>query len=339
MAVIERAAKKKNSDKFGLFVFLFLVIGIPYLLIRTCTGSSKKKEAQQTQTPAVASVQAETDDAAETAAAQATTEETTTATAGQDEAQSDNGYRSASAYSRQYLKDANGLYRLTGPVVDTAHVLSESEYNELDSYLRNLDTTTGVQIAVLTVDTLDGDDINSFSMKYAEAWKLGQKGVDNGALLTVAMQEHDVRIETGYGTEGALTDAKCARIIRNVLIPAFRSNKYGEGIISAVKNMAGIITNDSSLVTVNQTDEEKESSGNSVGNGIAILLFVLFVLFWLVLIIVSSVMSAVNPHSGIGRNYTSNTGTHFGGFGGGSGGGGFSGGGGGFGGGGASGHW
>ena len=152
-----------------------------------------------------------------------------------------------------YTKDKKGLYDLAGPVVDAAYILNSSEYAKLDSFLRNLDSSKGVQIAVLTVRTLNGNAIEDFSMAHAEKWKLGQKGVDNGALLVVSMEEHALRIETGYGTEGALTDAKCAQIIRNILVPAFKDGKYGSGIISAVENMAGIITSDESLVSPSLT--------------------------------------------------------------------------------------
>ena len=216
----------------------------------------------------------------------------------------------------KYSKGQDNLYDLTGPVVDTANLLSKSQYNELDSFLRNLDKNSGVQIAVLTVDSLNGESIEAFSIRHAEKWKLGQKGVDNGALLVAAMEEHDLRIETGYGTEAAFTDAKCSRIINNILIPKFRSEKYGEGIVEAVKSMAGIITSDESLIS-KEVDRESPKSNTTLYIIIGILLFVFLG--------VSKFIFPIFGHS------SSRGGSFLGDI--------FSGGGGSFGGGGASGHW
>ena len=344
MGVTAKSTNKKGDGRVTLLVVLLVLIGVPFLTIKYCTASPKKTASQPAAAETVASQN-------ENTAASNTTDASTTGTSDSavtadhsssdnDTVETDNGFRTASSYHRTYAKDKNGVYELSGPVMDTASVLSESEYNELDSYLRNLDKNTGVQIAVLTVSSLDGEDINTYSMKHAEAWKLGQKGVDNGALLTVAMAEHDVRIETGYGTEGTLTDAKCAQIIRNVIVPAFKNGDYGKGIISGVENMAGIITKDDSLVTIKENGQLEESNGTSdAASGI---IFVLFFIFFILIIVISSIQRALHPfsHRGMWINTGSHNDTHFGGFGGGGGGGGgFSGGGGGFGGGGASGHW
>ena len=157
-----------------------------------------------------------------------------------------------------FSKDKNGLYEWTGSfVVDAAGVLSSNERATLKDYLLKLNDETSVQIAVLTVPSTDGEPIHDFAVRQFEKWQLGQKGVDNGALLTVAWNDRTLDITTGDGTEGVLTDVMCGKIIRDVLTPAFREGKQGEGIIRAVKNMAGIITQDDSLVSVSTTDEEE----------------------------------------------------------------------------------
>ena len=97
---------------------------------------------------------------------------------------------------------------------------------------------------MLTIPSLEDDDLELFSMRVVENWKLGQEKEDNGALLLIAWQEKKIRIEIGYGLEGILTDAKCGLIIRNVMAPLFQSGKYGEGVLSAVQYMGGIISND-----------------------------------------------------------------------------------------------
>lgn len=218
------------------------------------------------------------------------------------------------------------------PVSDNAHIFSAQERDSLASFLEDLDRRTGIQIAVLTVPSMNGEDIESFSLRHAEQWKLGQAGADNGVLVTVAMKEHDVRIETGYGSEGTLTDALCARIIRNVIVPAFQRGEYAQGISSGVKSIAAVLTSDESLVSARNETAEAEKNG-------AIPAPVLLLIVLVYLIIFMAVFSGTGRRiwwlpfffGGGGRS----------GFSGGSRGSGrgFRGGGGSFGGGGASGHW
>ena len=244
--------------------------------------------------------------------------------------------------------DAEETYEMASPVMDGAGILSSAEKRQIENFLLNLNNTKGVQIAVLSVRTLGGESIESFSLRHAEKFKLGQKGIDNGALLTIALAEHEMRIETGYGTEGALTDALCARIIRNILVPSFRKGEYGQGIYSAVQAMAAVITNDESLVDENarkywsrneqMTDSRREERGSSLVS-LVILIFVLWVFigarrrsifFW------PFFFGWPHHHHYGGHYYHNYHHDHFdgGGFGGG-----FGGGGGSFGGGGASGRW
>jgi uncharacterized protein len=98
---------------------------------------------------------------------------------------------------------------LDGPVNDLADVIPAEAEAEIEAYLLDVDAQTTVQIAVLTVPSLDGVPIEDYSMRVADAWKLGQADKDNGALLLVALDERSVRIEVGYGLEENLTDAKC----------------------------------------------------------------------------------------------------------------------------------
>ncbi len=238
---------------------------------------------------------------------------------------------------------------LNGPVNDTARVMSADEASLLSSYLENLSSQTGVQMAVLTVPSLDGEAIEDYSMRAAEAWKLGQKGSDNGALLVVSMAEHQIRIEVGYGLEGKLTDAKCGLIIRRVITPYFKDGEYGKGITAGIQNMSGIATDNAQIVSKKLTEPEKEG-GSDILAAVLIFILIYFFLFsgslgrkfpilgWLPWIALFS----HNRRGGSSFYYGRDNDDHFGGFGGGGfggGGGGFSGGGGGFGGGGASGKW
>ena len=98
---------------------------------------------------------------------------------------------------------------LTGRIVDNAKIISSQDKMEISSYLKNLEDQTGIQIAVLTIKSLEGESLEEFSLRTAEKWKLGEKGKDNGALLLVALNERKIRIEVGYGLEERLTDTKC----------------------------------------------------------------------------------------------------------------------------------
>src|SRR5512134_2369789 len=123
---------------------------------------------------------------------------------------------------------------LTGRVVDNAEILSTATRDRLTSTLKAHEDRTTNQIAVLTVRSLQGDGIEDFAVRVFEAWKLGQKGKDNGVLLIVAPNDRRMRIEVGYGLEGTLTDAIAARIIRDRMTPRFKSSDFDGGVTDGV---------------------------------------------------------------------------------------------------------
>lgn len=237
-----------------------------------------------------------------------------------------------------------------GRVNDYANVISKSDEAEIEGYLQQLDEQTGVQLMVLTIPSMDGDDIASYSMKVAEKWGTGHSGKDNGVLLVVAMEEHDLRIEVGYGLEDKLTDAKCGLIIRNVMIPEFKNGNYSDGIVKGVRNIAGVASDNAELISKRVQNDDEDESGIE-----GIVFLVIWMIFFFAIIsskggiwkwFFISRMLGGNSR-GPYRGPTHTTHTTFTGpsnrsnFGGGfsSGGGGFHTGGGHFGGGGASGHW
>lgn len=139
-------------------------------------------------------------------------------------------------FSSQFLHAQKEIPDLWGMRIhDEAHVLSESTINSLESSLAHFEDSTSTQIAVLIVQSLDGEVLEDYSLRVAEHWKLGQKGKDNGALLFIAIDEHGMRIETGYGLEGPLPDARCAQIIRNVIAPNFRNGDFDAGVSEGVE--------------------------------------------------------------------------------------------------------
>lgn len=123
---------------------------------------------------------------------------------------------------------------LTGRVVDLAHVLPSNRVESLTARLKAHEETTSNQITVLVLPSLEEEPLESFSHHVATTWKLGQKGTDNGVLLLVAIQERKIRIEVGYGLEGALTDARSAQIIRQEIVPRFRAGDVPGGVDAGV---------------------------------------------------------------------------------------------------------
>ncbi|MBI9105853.1 MAG: TPM domain-containing protein [Spirochaetales bacterium] len=236
--------------------------------------------------------------------------------------------------------------KLDGRVVDKAGVLSSSDEAAIEQMLLELERITSAQAVVLTVPDLEGGSIEDYSLQVADEWKLGQADRDNGVIILLALQEKKVRIEVGYGLEGDLTDAKSGYIIREVMLPQFRTGNYAQGLYDGAAAVSGVVAGTADIsaeeLAAYKKTESSSSSGMSIPFNLIIFIIIIFfssisrlgrrgsrrggILPWLFL---GSMMGSSNRNS------------HHGGssFGGGGGFGGFSGGGGGFGGGGASGGW
>lgn len=123
---------------------------------------------------------------------------------------------------------------LAGRVNDLAGMLSPETRQRMEQKLAVFERETSNQVAVLTISSLQGDDIDQFAIRVAEAWKLGQKGRDNGVLLILAQAERKVRIEVGMGLQGVLPDITASRIIRDTMRPYLKSNNFDQGIAVGV---------------------------------------------------------------------------------------------------------
>ena len=130
---------------------------------------------------------------------------------------------------------------LSGRVVDQTGTLSSGDVAVLTQTLKDLETRKGSQIAVLIVPTTDQESIEQFSIRVAEAWKIGRKKIDDGALLVVAKNDRRLRIEVGYGLEGVLTDATARRIIDEDITPKFKSGDFAGGISAGVDRIIRVI--------------------------------------------------------------------------------------------------
>jgi uncharacterized protein len=130
---------------------------------------------------------------------------------------------------------------LTGRVIDQTGTLSADDVAALTQTLKSLEIRKGSQVAVLIVPTTAPETIEQYSIRVAEAWKIGRRKIDDGALLVVAKDDHKLRIEVGYGLEGALTDVTARRIIDEIITPKFRNGDFAGGITSGVVRIAGVI--------------------------------------------------------------------------------------------------
>jgi uncharacterized protein len=264
---------------------------------------------------------------------------------------------------------------LRSPVTDLTNTLSQSQVASLDNTLREFAERSGSQVAVLMVPTIEPEPIEDFSMRVAEAWKLGREDQDDGVLFIIAKNDRNMRIEVGYGLEGALPDVTAKRIVRDTVAPRFRSGEFYLGIVAGVDSITRSISGES--LPAPTVAERARRPGTNFGSLFGFFVFLAFVagsalrrifgrflgatltggivafVVWLVVgmlavVVIAAIVSFLITLLGGGMG--SNRRNRFGGFGGsgwGSGGwggssggfGGWSGGGGGFGGGGASGRW
>lgn len=224
---------------------------------------------------------------------------------------------------------------LSGPLVDQVGLVAEDERATLENLLHQLNASEKVQMAILVVPDLQGEEIASYGIKVAEKWQLGKKGQDQGLIMIVAPNDRKMRLEVGRGLEGDIPDIITQRILADKVAPFFREKRYGEGLMTAVAAVAGrlgISLQASLKAPPPKAHKRRGPQGLGIGS-----LFLLLMLF----LIMRGLMGG-GPRRRFGRGGFYDGG--FGGFGGGgrsSGGGfgGFGGGGGSFGGGGSSSSW
>jgi uncharacterized protein len=255
------------------------------------------------------------------------------------------------------------LPALTERVTDLTGTLSAEDRAGLTASLAALEKDKGAQIAIVMLPTTQPEAIEQFGIRLAEAWKIGRKGVDDGVIVIVAKDDRRMRIEVGYGLEGAIPDAIAKRIVAEQMAPRFREGDFAGGLRATVATLDKVIRGEPLPAPVVQT----ASSGADSGDALTFLLIVFFmagvirsmfgllgslavsgVAGWLAWTLFTSLglaggaalVAFALSFIRLGRGGWQSGGGFPGGFGGGSsGGGGFSGGGGGFGGGGASGNW
>ncbi|WP_152226830.1 YgcG family protein [Pseudomonas sp. SCB32] len=130
---------------------------------------------------------------------------------------------------------------LSARVTDLTQTLDAGQRAQLESQLAGLEQRKGAQIAVLLIPTTGEDSIEDYAVRAFEQWKLGRKGVDDGVLLVVAKNDHALRIEVGYGLEGTITDVQAGRIIRDAIVPHFKTGDFAGGIQAGVDSLVALI--------------------------------------------------------------------------------------------------
>ena len=263
--------------------------------------------------------------------------------------------------------------QLKGRVNDYASILSPETAQKLEVALSAIESSDSTQIVVLTIPSLEGEVLEEFSIKVAEAWKIGQNNLDNGVILLVSKNDRKLRIEAGRGLEGKLTDLISGRIIRSEIIPKFKEGDFNGGIEAGINAIVSVVRGE---YKSSETNTGRKESGKNPIFTLLIFLFVITAALSGISKILGGTSGAVllpaislfsfpgismmllgilaiagfafgllsgAMTGGSGRSHSGGLrpGGFIGGFGGGSGfgGGGFSGGGGGFGGGGSSGSW
>ena len=222
------------------------------------------------------------------------------------------------------LQAAPTFPALSGRVVDEAALMSRKQAHQLTQQLAAFEKRSGIQLVVVSVDSLDGETIEEYGYQLGRHWGIGQKGKNNGVLLLIAQDERKVRIEVGYGLEGALPDAIAANIIQTRILPAFKRGDMVAGVVAGSQSIMKALAGEYQPVEQPKSD----SDGGP----------------WLFILVVIAMIVLHNLRGGGGGPGGRRRAAYMaGGLGagsvGGRGGGGFSGGGGSFGGGGASGGW
>jgi uncharacterized protein len=151
---------------------------------------------------------------------------------------------------------------LSSHVTDVTNTLSAGERQALDSKLSAWEARTTNQLAVLVVPTTTPEAIEDYGIRVADAWKIGQKGNDNGAIFIVAKDDKRMRIEVGYGFEGVLTDVTSRRIIAENVAPLFSQGKFAEGIDAGVDRIIAVVDDGNPLPPPGKTARKPARSGN-----------------------------------------------------------------------------
>lgn len=165
---------------------------------------------------------------------------------------------------------------LTGRVVDLAGLLDEAAETALTAQLAAHEEETSNQIVVVTVPSLNGYDITDYANRLGRLWQIGTSEEDNGVLLVVAPNDRKVRIEVGYGLEGALTDSLSSIIIQREILPAFKDNDYATGIKKGTDAILKAVAGEYTVPTKTSDQQSSGSISKKLGNFLPLIFIAVF---------------------------------------------------------------
>jgi uncharacterized protein len=170
---------------------------------------------------------------------------------------------------------------LQARVTDQAGMLQPEQRAALENVLREYETRTGNQIAILLVNSTAPEVIEQYSIRVADAWKLGRKGIDDGVILLVAKDNppglRRLRIESGRGVQGVLTDAQSKRILQDVIAPHFRQNDYYGGLVAGVSAITALLDQEKFA-----SPDKKEAVQEEHGSWLPFIIFGIFIILTVV---------------------------------------------------------
>ncbi len=168
---------------------------------------------------------------------------------------------------------ADDLPRPVGYVNDFAGIIKSNYKQQIESACASIERSTGVEISVITIKNLDGSTVEDKAMQFLTGWGVGKSGKDNGVVVLVAYEERRMRIETGYGMEGDLPDGLAGEIIRYDIVPRFKQDDYGGGLLAAVYKIGKIAGGD--IVAYPKSRRRKPTGSNGIFIVFMIIFFVL----------------------------------------------------------------
>ena len=164
-----------------------------------------------------------------------------------------------------------------GWVSDFAGIMSDMTKSQIDALFAEVKKSTGAEIAVVTVSSLDGISVEEYAVSLFKKWGIGEKGKDNGVLFLIAPNERKTRIEVGYGLESVITDGRAGEIIRETVIPFFKAGDYDQGILQGSRQIAALITGKDFVPSVPIPRPESQADETTWPVKVGIILF--FALF------------------------------------------------------------
>jgi uncharacterized protein len=173
----------------------------------------------------------------------------------------------------------------SGYVSDYAGVIDPGDRASLESLLGELERKSGSQIGVVTLASLEGNEIRDFTNRLFERWGVGQRGKDNGILIVAAIEDRQIWVEVGYGLEPVIPDSRAGRILDQYVIPHFRAGNYGAGLVAGARQLAGIVAGEAGIelsggpaAVVSPRELSREDRGiGCFGIIVIILLAILFI--------------------------------------------------------------